>query len=79
MKHLLVCLLVIAACSGKPQTGESPTASTAPTPPAPAGPPSASRVVTEHFHSDALGVDKAVVVYLPRGYDSAPARHWPVF
>jgi S-formylglutathione hydrolase FrmB len=36
-------------------------------------------VVTEHFRSDALGVDKAVVVYLPRGYDAAPARRWPVF
>jgi S-formylglutathione hydrolase FrmB len=36
-------------------------------------------VVAEHFHSDALGVDKDVVVYLPRGYDAQPAKHWPVF
>jgi len=50
--------------------------------PKPAAPPAAatpSRVVTEHFHSDALGVDKDVVVYLPRGYDAQPARKWPVF
>jgi S-formylglutathione hydrolase FrmB len=71
-------LVVAAACSGKSPSGETPTASTTPTAP-PAGPPSASRVATEHFHSDALGVDKAVVVYLPRGYDSDAARRWPVF
>ncbi|MBC7976077.1 MAG: hypothetical protein H7138_13980, partial [Myxococcales bacterium] len=47
--------------------------------PAPPAAESASRVVTERFHSDALGVDKAVVIYLPRGYDDEPARRWPVF
>jgi S-formylglutathione hydrolase FrmB len=79
MKQSFVLGLVIAAaCSGKSPPGEAPTASTTPTAP-PAGPPSASRVVTERFHSDALGVDKAVVVYLPRGYDSSPAQRWPVF
>lgn len=41
--------------------------------------PSPSRVVTEHFSSKALGVDKHVVVYLPRGYDSQPKTRWPVF
>jgi S-formylglutathione hydrolase FrmB len=30
------------------------------------------------FHSDALGVDKHYVVYLPAGYDADPARRWPV-
>lgn len=79
MKRLLVCLVIAAACGGKPPAGEAPGAPSAPSAAVPAGPPSASRVVTEHFHSDALGVDKAVVVYLPRGYDSAPARRWPVF
>src|SRR4249920_2485777 len=46
---------------------------------APAHAPTPSRVVTEHFHTDALGVDKDVVIYLPRGYDSQPAKRWPVF
>lgn len=54
---------------------------------APAGPAAAaepaqlspSRVVTEVMYSHALGVDKRVVVYLPRGYDSQPARRYPVY
>ena len=41
--------------------------------------PAPSRVVTERFHSEALGVDKAIVIYLPRGYDAKGARRWPVF
>lgn len=41
--------------------------------------PSPSRVVTEVMYSPALGVDKRVVVYLPRGYDSQPARRYPVY
>jgi S-formylglutathione hydrolase FrmB len=40
---------------------------------------SASRVVTETMRSEALGVDKSVLVYLPRGYDSQPGRKYPVF
>ncbi|HEX8112284.1 MAG TPA: alpha/beta hydrolase family protein [Kofleriaceae bacterium] len=74
---LLVCVLV--ACSANVQRPVAPggpvPVSTRPEPAAAAP----SRVVTEHFHSDALGVDKAVVIYLPRGYDSQPARRWPVF
>lgn len=35
-------------------------------------------VITESFHSEALGVDKDVVVYLPIGYDREPTRRWPV-
>ncbi|HEX4454328.1 MAG TPA: alpha/beta hydrolase family protein [Kofleriaceae bacterium] len=31
------------------------------------------------LHSEALGVDKRVVVYLPAGYDRDPDRRWPVF
>jgi S-formylglutathione hydrolase FrmB len=73
---VVACSLACAGCSAKGPAGEA----TRPAgDPAAATPPSPSRVVTEHFHSDALGVDKAVVVYLPRGYDSQPARHWPTF
>ena len=72
MKYALLIGFVVA-CSSTPPAGEpakpsEPVVEAAPTP---------SRVVTEHFHSDALGVDKAVVIYLPRGYDSQPARRWP--
>jgi S-formylglutathione hydrolase FrmB len=80
MKRILLCSvswLAVAACSAK-GTGPEPASAAAPAPAA-AAPDSASRVVTEHFHTDALGVDKAVAIYLPRGYDSQPARHWPVF
>ena len=76
---LLGCsTLLVVGCSAK-----SPPvpASETPRSPAPAAPAagSPSHVVTEHFHSDALGVDKDVVVYVPRGYDAQPAKHWPVF
>jgi S-formylglutathione hydrolase FrmB len=37
------------------------------------------RVDKVRFHSDALGVDKQVIVYLPAGYDAHPDRHYPVF
>lgn len=49
-------------------------------PPAPVTPPVADkgRVVTEHFASAALGVDKAVVVYLPAGYDASAGARYPV-
>jgi S-formylglutathione hydrolase FrmB len=68
---------VAAACSKAP-AGEAPSARAPATGDTTAA-ATPSRVVTEHFHSDALGVDKAVVVYLPAGYDSQPTRHWPVF
>jgi S-formylglutathione hydrolase FrmB len=79
MKRLLVvCFVVACSARGQGPAGPAgdPPASTLPPEPAAATP---SRVVTEHFHSDALGVDKPVMVYLPRGYDSQPARRWPVF
>jgi S-formylglutathione hydrolase FrmB len=44
-------------------------------------PPSASARGTVRegtFHSEALGVDKRYVVWLPAGYDREPARRWPV-
>jgi len=70
---------LVVACSAKAPAGEPPRNAGEPAAAAVAGPPSASRVAHEQFHSEALGVDKAVVVYLPRGYDSQPARRWPVF
>ena len=83
MKHTLVlaahvfALALVAACAPKASTGEAPAPPAAST--AAAASTAPSRVVTEHLHSDALGVDKAVQVYLPRGYDAQPARRWPVF
>jgi S-formylglutathione hydrolase FrmB len=63
--------------AGKPPAGEPPAPGHAPAvEPVAAGP---GHVVLEHFHSNALGVDKDVVIYLPGGYDAQPAKHWPVF
>jgi S-formylglutathione hydrolase FrmB len=76
---LLAIVCSLAACSAKGTPGETTRPAGDLAAPAASVPPAPSRVVTEHFHTDALGVDKAVVVYLPRGYDSEPARHWPVF
>ena len=63
-----ICLVVLLAACG----GSSPEALV---PDVPAGP---SRVVDATFHSDALGVDKHYLVYLPAGYDADPTRRWPV-
>lgn len=38
----------------------------------------AGSVVRGNIDSDALGVTKRYVAYLPSGYDEAPARRWPV-
>jgi S-formylglutathione hydrolase FrmB len=70
-RPLLVALALGIGCSPRPPAGEPPR-------PAPAVVATPSRVVTERFHSDALGVDKAVLVYLPRGYDAAATTRWPV-
>jgi S-formylglutathione hydrolase FrmB len=37
------------------------------------------KVLTQTFHSEALGVDKDYLVYLPAGYDAKPNVRWPVF
>ena len=75
-----VLLGLVAGCprpAGAPSSGPvDPTAPTAPTPPRA---PTTGRVVTEQFHSAALGVDKRVVIYLPAGYEAEPAKHWPVY
>jgi S-formylglutathione hydrolase FrmB len=82
MKRLLVLL---AACGASSKPGPGPgvasgsAAGTAA--PAPIVIPKASgsgKVTTAHFHSDALGVDKSYVVYLPGGYGVDPAARWPV-
>jgi len=73
-----LALAALVACSNgtanAPAT-QPPPAAKPPTVPAGAK----GRVVTEHVASAALGVDKAVVVYLPAGYDANPATRWPVF
>jgi S-formylglutathione hydrolase FrmB len=78
MNRLLLVAFLLG-CSARSPAGEAPR----PAPEVPAAAPAAaatpSHVATEHFHSDALGVDKDVVIYLPRGYDAQPARRWPVF
>jgi putative tributyrin esterase len=55
-------VLVVAACSTPSTTKQ----------------PSRSRVEYVHHHSDALGVDKTFLVYVPAGYDNSDTR-WPVF
>jgi S-formylglutathione hydrolase FrmB len=84
MKRLLV-LLAACGASSKPGPGAGPASgsgsgSSAAAPasiviPKASGP---GKVTTEHFHSDALGVDKDYVVYLPGGYGVDPAARWPV-
>lgn len=69
MKYSL--LMLLAACSHASAPAPAPIA-------APTGAPSKSHLDTLTFHSNALGVDKHVVVYVPAGYDSAPAKRWPV-
>ncbi len=69
-------LAVLAACAA-PAPTSTPVV---PVPPvaAPAA-PTTGRVETQTFHTDALGVDKHVTIYLPAGYDASPAKKWPVF
>jgi len=41
--------------------------------------PGKGTVATHTFHSDALGVDKTYLIYLPAGYDSSAARYPVVY
>lgn len=76
MIRALIVSALLAACSSTSPAPSTPTP--APTvAPAPAG--GHGIVVTEHVASPALGVTKAVVVYLPAGYAADPARRWPVY
>lgn len=70
--------LAAAGCgSSKTTPGPSPSPTPAQAPPAAPAPTGPGTVVTGRFHSDALGVDKAYRIYLPAGYDAAPARRYP--
>jgi S-formylglutathione hydrolase FrmB len=77
MKAVVVAIAALAACSKQREPAPPP-----PTAPA-TGKPVAARpegqVLTRTFHSQALGVDKQYLVYLPRDYDAKPAARWPVF
>jgi S-formylglutathione hydrolase FrmB len=70
----IAALACLAACgrSSAPPAATDPTNATAAVPDGP------GEVETHHFHSDALGVDKDYVVYLPAGYAADPARRYPV-
>lgn len=72
MKALLIAL--VAACGSSSAPATQPAA----TPPPVAAPAGKSQVLTERFHSDALGVDKDVRIYLPAGYDPAGSKRYPV-
>ncbi len=74
MRPLLVAA-ILAACSSSPAT--APTAPASPVAPMPSG-QARGQVVHTSFASEALGVKKDIVVYLPAGYDAAAAKRWPV-
>ena len=72
-------LAVLAACSSGKGNAPATSASGA----VPVAPPTADakhgRVETVKFQSEALGVEKEYVVYLPADYDAKPDARWPVF
>jgi S-formylglutathione hydrolase FrmB len=68
MKALLLLLLVACGNNTQPASKAEP----------PAAPPASERVSTVTFHSDALGVDKQFVLYLPKDYATSGKRY-PVF
>jgi putative tributyrin esterase len=72
MRRLLLALL-LCACSRTSSPAPTPTS-------APAAAPAQKGTVSTHsFHSDALGVDKSYLVYLPVGYDASTARYPVVY
>jgi S-formylglutathione hydrolase FrmB len=79
MTRLILCAFLVAC--GKDTPPPKPPANPETPPPVTVAPreKTKSQVVTETFHSDALGVDKDVMVYLPAGYDPGDARRYPVF
>jgi S-formylglutathione hydrolase FrmB len=76
-----LALLILAIACNKPSARAPEPVAKPATAQAAAAQPDATRgkVLRRHFHSDALGVDKTYVVYLPADYDAKPAVHWPVF
>lgn len=75
------CLLflVLVACSNNSTTSPVAPTKADPVPAVAKAERAKSQIVSERFHSKALGVDKDVRVYLPAGYDPADARRYPVF
>jgi putative tributyrin esterase len=67
-------LVLVAACSGGTEASQ-PAAKTA----EPIAATAKGTVETRTFHSEALGVDKDYVVYVPAGYADKPTAKWPVF
>ncbi|HTJ42767.1 MAG TPA: alpha/beta hydrolase family protein [Kofleriaceae bacterium] len=85
MKRGIWIVAFAVACGGttKPGPGPTPPGPAKPIPPAPINVtiPTAhgkGTVATKSFHSDALGVDKDYVIYLPGGYGEDPTARWPV-
>ena len=78
IEHLGSAALVACAvaCSSHTSAPPAPANATPPTA-ATTAPSPTGHVVTRRFHSDALGVDKDYVVYLPAGYD-AQTKRYPV-
>ena len=81
IRATLSALVLLLACDS---SSAKPSAKTPPKPEAkpeakPTKPAKVGSVMIERFHSDALGVDKEVYVYLPAGYDPSGAKHYPVF
>jgi S-formylglutathione hydrolase len=68
-------LIALVACTNSPA---APAPSAKPAAAKRAVPAPKGHVSTETFHSDALGVNKEVLVYLPAGYDPNGTKHWPV-
>ena len=84
MKTLALLLaIVVAACSNG--TAKQPAAAAKVSSPVPAvapAPPEKTAkgtVETKRFKSEALGVEKDYVIYLPAGYEAKPDTRWPVF
>ena len=83
MKTRLFLVALLAACGGSkdaatPAPPPAPPPATASASPAVATGPHGT-VEERTFHSDALGVDKTYVVYLPAGYADKPTAKYPVF
>lgn len=76
MRRALVVAALVAAC-GNGAPASQPTTTAPPVVTAPPR-PTKGRIVTESFRSEALGVHKDVMIYLPEGYEGGTKRY-PVF
>jgi len=75
-RSIAACILAASACGKSvPAERTSPVTGSA----VGSNASTRGRVVRGKHHSDALGVDKNYVVYLPAGYDGAPRKRWPTF